>query len=107
MASDFPDGGDAKLSLTVPRGGRRFTLALRRPGWAGDGFAVKVNGEMVAVPTEASLRVGGAGGRDLALDDPTPGSYVELDRTWKSGDVVELSLPKSVRLEPTPDDRTL
>ncbi|HEX4683120.1 MAG TPA: beta-L-arabinofuranosidase domain-containing protein [Gemmatimonadaceae bacterium] len=107
MDSDFPDGGTAKLALTTPRGGRRFTLALRRPGWAGDGFAVRVNGETVAVPSEASLRVGGAGGRDLALDDPAPSSYVQLDRTWKSGDVVELALPKSVRLEPTPDDGTV
>src|SRR5262249_28425684 len=26
-------------------------------------------------------------------------------RTWKSGDTIELALPKSLRLEPTPDNR--
>src|SRR5207249_8652543 len=61
------------------------TLALRRPFWAGDGFTVKVNGETV---------------RELAK----PGSYVELKRTWKSGDAVALLLPKRLRLEPLPDN---
>jgi hypothetical protein len=36
-----------------------------------------------------------------------PSSFVELKRTWKSGDIVELTLPKSVRLEPTPDNKTV
>jgi hypothetical protein len=31
-------------------------------------------------------------------------SFVELERTWKTGDTVELYLPKSLRLEPTPDN---
>jgi hypothetical protein len=30
--------------------------------------------------------------------------YVELKRTWRTGDVVEVTLPKSLRLEPTPDN---
>jgi hypothetical protein len=107
MDTSFPDGDDGKLTLTLPRGPRRFALAVRRPGWAGDGFTVSVNGERVATPSEASLRVGGAGGRDLGLDDPTPSSFVRIDRTWKSGDTVELSLPKRVRLQPTPDDPTI
>ncbi|HSL71687.1 MAG TPA: DUF6805 domain-containing protein, partial [Longimicrobiales bacterium] len=33
-----------------------------------------------------------------------PSSYIELMRTWKTGDTVELYLPKSLRLEPTPDN---
>jgi hypothetical protein len=31
-------------------------------------------------------------------------TYVELKRTWRSGDVVEVTLPKSVRVEPVPDN---
>jgi DUF1680 family protein len=108
MDTSFPDGDSAKIAVTVPRGSRKFTLAVRRPGWAGDGFAVKVNGAKIDVPTIASMRPHGAGGRDMG-DDPAvvPSSFVEIEREWKSGDVVELSLPKSVRLEPTPDDRTV
>jgi hypothetical protein len=80
----FPEGEGATLKLELAAS-RRFTLALRRPAWAGAGFAVKVNGENV---------------RDL----PAPPAYVELDRTWKDGDAVELTLPKALRLEPTPDN---
>src|SRR5215510_3907395 len=33
-----------------------------------------------------------------------PGSYVTIDREWKSGDAVEIRLPMSLRLEAMPDD---
>jgi uncharacterized protein len=84
MESSFPEGADASLTFTAPNP-RRFTLALRRPSWAGDGFAVKVNGG--AVPTVGA-----------------PGSYVAIARTWKTGDRVEVTLPKALRLEPLPDN---
>ncbi|HEX7020282.1 MAG TPA: beta-L-arabinofuranosidase domain-containing protein [Gemmatimonadaceae bacterium] len=107
MDSSFPDGDTATISVSAPRP-VALTLHVRRPGWAGDGFIITVNGDRVNVPTVANLRVGGAGGRDLGFDaDRSPSSYVELTRTWKTGDVVELTLPKSVRLAPTPDDASV
>jgi hypothetical protein len=36
-----------------------------------------------------------------------PSSYLRLDRTWKEGDRVEISLPMSLHIEPIPDDHTL
>src|SRR2546429_7039519 len=69
-ATDFPDGEHATITLSG-RAACPFTLAIRRPGWAGDGFVVCVNGERMAVPPVASLRAGGAGGRDLGLDEGT------------------------------------
>jgi uncharacterized protein len=84
MDTTFPEGESAKLTLTL-RSPRAFTLALRRPSWAANGFTVAVNGAPV---------------REL----PGPGSYVELKRTWKSGDVVALSLPKALRLDTLPDN---
>src|SRR5207253_994005 len=36
---------------------------------------------------------------------PKPGSYVELQRTWKTGDVVSLTMPKTLRIDPTPDNK--
>jgi hypothetical protein len=84
--SSFPEGDSARVTLEV-KAPKRLTLALRRPSWAGDGFAVRVNGRAVR-----------------AL--PTPGSYVEIARTWTSGDIIALTLPKSLRLERLPDDPT-
>ncbi|HYV10235.1 MAG TPA: beta-L-arabinofuranosidase domain-containing protein [Pyrinomonadaceae bacterium] len=84
MSTTFPEGDAASVKLTLQRP-KLFTLALRRPSWAGDGFAVKVNGKSVT-----------------AL--PQPGSYVELKRTWKTGDSVSLVLPKKLRIEALPDN---
>jgi DUF1680 family protein len=82
--TDFPIGDSASLKLTL-KSPRQFTLALRRPYWAGEGFSVKVNGQAV---------------KNL----PKPDSYVEISRNWKSGDTVELVLPKTLRKEPVPDN---
>jgi hypothetical protein len=108
METDFPDGGAATITLAMPKPAA-FTLAVRRPSWAGDGFTVKVNGASVDVPPLASLRAGSAGGRNMGNEDasPQPSSFVELNRTWKTGDTVEFTLPKSIRLEPTPDNRSV
>ncbi len=35
---------------------------------------------------------------------PSPASYVEIKRTWKSGDTVALVLPKQLRVNPLPDN---
>lgn len=85
MDTTFPEGNAATLRLAMKKP-RAFTLALRRPSWAGNGFAVMINGKTV---TEL----------------PAPGSYVELNRTWKTGDTVSLVLPKTLRLEALPDNR--
>jgi DUF1680 family protein len=36
---------------------------------------------------------------------PSPGSYLVLTRSWKSGDRVSINLPMHLRFEPMPDDR--
>ena len=116
MESDFPEGETAKLTLTL-KSPRQFTMAVRRPYWVGDGFSVKVNGQAMvqSEPSSAGASDGngatasGASGARRQRRDPyywpvPVGSYVEIDRTWKSGDVVEVTLPKTLRLEPTPDN---
>jgi DUF1680 family protein len=84
MQTDFPEGQSATLKLTL-KSRKKFTLALRRPSWAGGGFSVILNGKAV---------------KDL----PQPGLYVELNRTWKNGDTVELVLPKTLHEEALPDN---
>lgn len=84
METNFPEGDAATLKFAL-KAPRQFTLALRRPSWAGEGFAVKVNGQAI---------------KQLAA----AGSYIEVKRKWKTGDVVTLALPKTLRLEPLPDN---
>jgi DUF1680 family protein len=84
MATSFPEGDSATLKLVLPKP-RQLTLSLRRPSWAGNGFAVLINGKPVK-PVSA------------------PGTYVELARKWKTGDTVALVLPKTLRQEATPDN---
>jgi hypothetical protein len=36
--------------------------------------------------------------------NPTPGSYVTIDRTWANGDVVDITMPMAISFEPTPDN---
>jgi len=85
MATGFPEGDTATLKLTTSKP-KQFTLALRRPAWVESGFEVKVNGKPVKVVSK-------------------PGSYVDIKRTWKTGDTVTLVLPKTLRVEGLPDNK--
>ena len=100
MDTDFPEGETAKLTLNL-KTAKAFTLALRRPYWAGDGFAVKVNGQ--PLPPVHADEPAAPGRRQYDFAAPVS-SYVELRRTWTSGDTVEIALPRSLRLEPVPDN---
>jgi DUF1680 family protein len=91
MRTTLPEGDAAKLTLTL-KGAQTFTLALRRPAWTTPAFEIRINGEKFNAPAPGKADAG---------------TYVEIARTWKSGDTIELQIPKTLRLEPTPDDPTL
>jgi DUF1680 family protein len=84
VQTDFPEGESATVKVTLKLK-EQFTLALRRPSWAGTGFSVQINGRSVG-------------------ELPAAGAYVELKRTWKNGDTVALTLPKRLHAEPLPDN---
>ena len=65
----------------------QMTVNLRIPYWVRGGN-VKING--TALPAFAS-----------------PGSYLSLSRTWKSGDKIELSLPMGLHIDSMPDDESV
>ncbi|HEX6600235.1 MAG TPA: beta-L-arabinofuranosidase domain-containing protein, partial [Gemmatimonadaceae bacterium] len=102
MASDFPEGDTATLTLTAARP-REFTLSVRRPYWVGEGFAVTVNGSPVAVDTPMEEQKERRTRRTQYHEAGPESSFVDIKRTWRSGDVVKVTLPKTLRLEPTPD----
>ncbi len=68
--------------ITVTKAGK-FTMAIRKPSWVDNGYEVKVNG--VAVTADAS------------------NGFVSVSRKWKAGDVVEVKLPMSLRVEECPN----
>ncbi|HEY3287754.1 MAG TPA: beta-L-arabinofuranosidase domain-containing protein [Gemmatimonadaceae bacterium] len=106
MDTSFPDGDSATIRVTVPKA-TTFTLAVRLPYWAGDGFAIAVNGSALAQPAQASLSDPVAGGRAGGVhneSDAPASTYVYITRMWATGDTVSVSIPKSLTLEPTPDN---
>ena len=62
----------------------KLTLLVRYPYWAKNGMELKINGIKKRV-------------KEL------PGSFITIDRTWKTGDRVEVNIPFSLRLEATID----
>ncbi len=78
----FPEEAAARLSFECAKP-VKLALRLRWPSWAMPALTVAVNGRAQPV----------AG---------TPGSYVAIDREWKTGDRVEIGLPMSLRIEPLP-----
>ena len=68
-------------AIKITEGEGDFTLKLRVPYWATQGFSIKVNGKEVAKSYQ-------------------PSTYVELEQKhWKMGDVVEIDMPFSKHIE--------
>lgn len=68
-------------AIKITEGEGDFTLKLRVPYWATQGFSIKVNGKEVAKSCQ-------------------PSTYVELEQKhWKVGDVVEIDMPFSKHIE--------
>ncbi|MGM9675783.1 MAG: beta-L-arabinofuranosidase domain-containing protein [Bacteroidaceae bacterium] len=70
--------------IEVTQGKARFTMKLRVPYWATQGFEVKVNGRVYASGCQ-------------------PSGYLELQRKWKAGDVVEVDMPFGKHIHYGPD----
>jgi uncharacterized protein len=79
----FPVEDTTRLTIEAERPSH-FALRIRYPGWARS-MTVAVNGR------QEPMAVG-------------PGSYAAIDRTWKTGDRIDVRLPMSLHVETMPDD---
>ncbi len=79
--STYPDDETIHLSISPARP-TAFTLRLRIPAWAGSGAGLLVNG----TSTPISISRG----------------FTAINRTWRTGDSLALTLPMPLRLEPLP-----
>lgn len=103
METDFPEGESVKISIIMEKP-RELILALRRPWWVTGDFLIKIDGQ--ALPPEALAPLSKNNNPQYifaAKAKEKTSYYVEIKRQWKTGDVIELTLPKALHLEPTPD----
>ncbi len=87
--TQFPREQATRLVVTCQQP-TEFTLKLRHPAWAasrsgsgsgsGPGFTITLNGESLS-------------------EESKPGSYAEIKRLWKTGDVVEVAFPFRLHTE--------
>lgn len=92
QATRYPWDGQVRITVSPDRA-RAFAIKVRIPGWArneavpGDlyRFADRVDAPVV-------LKVNGAASA-LAIEK----GYATIQRTWRSGDVIDLTLPMPVR----------
>jgi len=76
----FPYEQGTHLTITKPG---KYTLAIRKPSWC-EGFKVQLNG------------------KELADNDPAS-TYFKITKSFKKGDVVDVQLPMSIRIEECPN----
>jgi DUF1680 family protein len=80
----FPDQDSSRLVFTAARP-VRLAVKVRFPSWAVSGMTLAVNGATQPMTGK-------------------PGSYVTVDRTWKTGDTLSIRVPMSLRVEVMPDN---
>ena len=84
QATGFPD--DPVIRLSVVAGAATLTLRVRVPKWVAGSPTVRLNG--------ALLR---------GLPGAGPSGWIALRRRWRTGDLLEVTLPMELAVEPTPD----
>jgi DUF1680 family protein len=84
LETDYPF--DERVTLRVADPGPYRAIALRLPGWCANP-RLAINGK--AAPFERRS------------------GYAVVRRRWRRGDSITLTLPMTLRVEPTPDDPTL
>lgn len=81
QTTSFPEEPGTRLSVHAGRP-TRFTLRVRHPAWC----------------AQLTLRLNE---RPL-LESSEPGRYVDVDRLWRDGDVLDVALPMQLHLQPLP-----
>jgi uncharacterized protein len=81
--TSFPDLPASELKFTCAKP-VKFAVQLRHPYWASNGFEVRVNGKLQS--------------------QTGSGSYVHIERTWKTGDRISVKMPFSLRIEAFKDN---
>lgn len=84
--TDFPYGN--KSTFTVTKGGN-YSIAVRHPGWTTAKYEILVNGKPVKGYNPDKVKRGDK-------------MYVSCGKSWKAGDVIEVTYPMSLGIDPCP-----
>ncbi|HKF50670.1 MAG TPA: beta-L-arabinofuranosidase domain-containing protein [Candidatus Acidoferrales bacterium] len=76
--TNYPEEETSTLTLKM-NGSQRFAMELRVPAWSPDA-SIKVNGSPAGISC-------------------TPGEWATIDRSWNSGDRVEMRIPLRLRMQ--------
>ncbi|MEP6832909.1 MAG: hypothetical protein ABJB74_05915, partial [Gemmatimonas sp.] len=85
QVTKFPYEGTSTLTI---RGNGKLAVSMRVPSWVRRGYTVKVN--------DVAQKIVAA-----------PGTYVTIDRQWKTGDKIDIAMPMSFRAEGAIDDASV
>jgi uncharacterized protein len=86
QTTEYPASSQSTIALTLDRP-QSFAVLLRIPQWAGPKTRIAVNGRAMSAAVQ-------------------PGTFARVERTWKSGDRIELEFDMPLRLEPIPYQQT-
>lgn len=84
QTTGYPEEATTHITIDEVKDGN-VPLYIRYPSWATSGATVKINGKNLKIKQN-------------------PGSYILLDKPWKSGDKIDVSFPMSLRLVATNDN---
>jgi len=90
QSGTFPKEGTLQIKVH-PGASKKTSLFLRIPGWSKQ-TQVSVNGEACTAGVPPATSSGTAG-----VPPATPGTYLELNREWKDGDVIAMEFDMGVR----------
>lgn len=85
QTTNFPEEDHNRL--TIKRSGK-FDINVCVPGWATNGFFVKINGKEQRFQAK-------------------PGSYLKISRRRKDDDIIELKMPFQFHLDPVMDQQNI
>lgn len=85
--TNFPVEQGSRFTVRVKKP-TRFDLRLHIPYWVGIGCKIYVDGKRLGITAK-------------------PTSYASIDRTWRNGDRVRISLPMTLHASTMPDDPSM
>ena len=80
----YPEEATTHLTIQEIKEGN-IPLYIRYQSWATSGATIKINGKNIKITQK-------------------PGSYIVLDKTWKTGDKIDITYPMSLHLVATNDN---